>query len=107
MKTVFCEKSTNNSRDYGTNVVNMKNDYMGTVFCNEHKTNSEIVPNDDKANNERNYNCDRCSYSSDQKPILVNHIKAVHDKINSFSCNECSFKTGFKSSLNRHMRKAH
>merc|ERR1719154_363668 len=58
-------------------------------------------------NSSKQFSCDSCDYSTDRKPTLNIHKKAVHIGNLDFSCDSCPFHTTTKEYLVRHIQRGH
>ena len=58
---------------------------------------------------EGNFPCDReyCDYKASSKAHVIDHIRAVHDKIKAFACDQCSFRSSRKTHLKDHVKTKH
>jgi hypothetical protein len=52
----------------------------------------------------KDYNCDKCDYSSYMLNALKTHIKMIHDQIKDFKCDDCDYACSTKQHLNRHIK---
>lgn len=55
----------------------------------------------------RHHMCSHCDYMVDQKVHLTRHIKAKHEKIKDQKCLHCDFTSSLKSDINSHIKSVH
>ena len=55
----------------------------------------------------RYFQCQRCEYVTNQKIVLQQHVKAVHDKIKDFKCDSCEYASSYKNALLQHVESIH
>jgi hypothetical protein len=53
------------------------------------------------------FKCNDCSYTSQTKNWLVEHVNAVHLNMKNFKCHKCDYATGFSSNMSAHKLKPH
>ena len=51
--------------------------------------------------------CDTCSYVTNRRSCLRQHIKAAHDRVKDKVCTECGFVTSYAGSLKNHINEVH
>ena len=56
---------------------------------------------------ERQYKCEKCPYTSGNRNIYFDHIKAVHEKIKDYVCQECGYAASRKFTLKSHRLAVH
>merc|ERR1712150_43159 len=102
--------------DGGVTVSKLINEEMNTEYVdtdNVSNTNEDMDVLGDlkdpssKEQDDKNFKCDDCTYSTSRKDSLRKHINTVHKKERNFTCKVCNFAFTQSSSLNKHMRVKH
>jgi len=55
----------------------------------------------------REFNCDRCPYSSGYKENVVKHMKIRHERVKDIHCSMCTFRTNVRTNLTHHVEAVH
>ena len=86
--------------------VPQKKFYEGNHICNacEYKTfcKSSLERHISKKHGET-FNCDNCSFSSENTESLKDHTLSIHEGINRFACNVCDTKFYFYDDIKKHL----
>ena len=54
----------------------------------------------------KQFNCEKCVYTTTRKENLQQHVKSVHEKVKVI-CETCGKNFSDKSNLNKHVRQLH
>ena len=54
----------------------------------------------------KQFNCEKCVYTTSKKENLKQHVQSVHEKVKEI-CETCGKEFSKKSNLNKHVRQLH
>ena len=55
----------------------------------------------------KQYNCDKCEFSTKMKATLDSHKDSVHEGVKKYKCDQCDYATAWSSNLNKHKKGVH
>jgi len=78
-----------------------------TKDLDRHLRNNQCnIPEHERTNTTK-FECDQCGKQFRQQKTLINHFRAVHEKIKDFKCDQCSYRTTTNFNLKIHVRRVH